>query len=403
MAAHVFRAGLWEREGFTTTNPHWYGGHHVPAYSLLFPPLTGALGPRLPGVLAAVAATWLVAGLARRHAPSPRAATAGTWLFAAGALANVVVGRMPFTVGVALAAAAWWCADRCRPGWAAAASLACVWTSPVAGLFLALTAVAALARGPDGIRAAAVLALPVALGGGALAALFPEGGTEAFVATAFWPQLAVCAAALTLLDARLRPAAAAYLVLLAAAFALPNPVGQNAARLGVLVGPALLVLAPRAGAPRAALLAAGLSLVYLQWLPAVRAVAEAQGDPSVRAGFHAELVETVAGRLEPGERVEVVFTRNHWEAAHVAPAAPLARGWQRQLDRRVNGLFYAEAPLTAARYRAWLRRMDVRFVALPAVPLDHSARAEAALLRTPPGYLTPVRDSGRWKIWEVRG
>src|SRR3954449_11540624 len=102
MAAHVFRTGLWQREGFTDVNPQWYGGHHVPAYSLLFPPLGAALGPRLPGVLAAGRATALFAPLARTHAPSAQAGRAATWLFAAGVLSNVVVGRMPFTLGLAL-------------------------------------------------------------------------------------------------------------------------------------------------------------------------------------------------------------------------------------------------------------------------------------------------------------
>ena len=64
-----------------------------------------------------------------------------------------------------------------------------------------------------------------------------------------------------------------YLVVLVAAFAIPNVFGQNALRLPVLLGPPLLLLAPRAGAPRFAIAAVLVALVYLQWLPAVRAVA----------------------------------------------------------------------------------------------------------------------------------
>ncbi len=422
MAAHVFRTELWAREGFTEVNPQWYGGHHVPAYSLLFPPLGAALGPRLVGVLAAVAAVALFASLARTHAPTPAAARLAAWLFAAGALSNVVIGRMPFTLGLALGVAAWWCAERRTTGrgglWPAAAlSLACAWASPVAGLFLVL---AAAARGAStsahgdrpgrwtaaALAPAAALAVPATAGALGVAALYPEGGTERFVATAFWPMLAVCAAALALVDPRrraIRIGGALYLALLAAAFALPNPLGQNALRLGVVLGPALLALAAGPRVPRPALLAAGLALVYLQWLPAVRAVAEASGDPSVRRDFHAELVRVLEPRLEPGERVEVVFTHNHWEAAFVAPAVPLARGWERQVDRKVNALFYdEERPLTHLRYRAWLRRMCVRYVALPAAPLDYSAEAEARLLRRgDAGYLTLVHASPRWRIWRV--
>ena len=41
-----------------------------------------------------------------------------------------------------------------------------------------------------------------------------------------------------------------------------------------------------------------------------------------------------------GVRVEIPFTDTHWEAYRVASEFPLARGWERQLDRDDNGLFY---------------------------------------------------------------
>ena len=75
------------------------------------------------------------------------------------------------------------------------------------------------------------------------------------------------------------------------------------------------------------------------------------------------------------------LTRNHWEAAYVAPHIPLARGWHRQLDREANGLFYGDEPLNAATYLAWLHALAVRWVALPNASLDVSAQHEAAILR----------------------
>ena len=42
LAAQVYRAGLFEREGYTLYDLYWYGGHHMPGYSLLFPPLARA-------------------------------------------------------------------------------------------------------------------------------------------------------------------------------------------------------------------------------------------------------------------------------------------------------------------------------------------------------------------------
>jgi hypothetical protein len=409
MAAHAFRAWLFDTEGMTVWNAQWYGGHHVLGYSMLFAPLAAWPGPAWVGVLGAVAATAAFVPLAREAAPSPGIATAATWLFAAGVLSNVVIGRMPFTLGIALAVAAWLCAERATVAWralAAVLALACVLASPVAGAFLALAAAArAAGSGREALGLAATLVLPVAVGGATMAVLFPEGGDDRFVATAFWPMLAVSVAAAVLLapDRRvLRAGVILYLVVLVGAFAIPNVFGQNALRLPVLLGPPLLLLAPRAGAPRFAIAAVLLALVYLQWLPAVRAVAEASGDPSTEEAFFADPRAFLEGAVRPGERVEVAFTHNHWEAAHLATAVPLARGWERQLDEKANPLFYDDRPLTPERYHRWLQDSAVRWVALPDAPLDYSAEAEARLLEQGLPYLRLAHESADWKIWEVR-
>ncbi len=409
MAAHAFRAWLFDSQGMTVWNAQWYGGHHVLGYSMLFAPLAAWPGPAWVGALGAVAATAAFVPIARAAAPSPGAATAATWLFAAGVLSNVVIGRMPFTLGIALAVAAWLCAERSRAVWRVAAAvlaLACVLASPVAGAFLVLAAAARAAGigGRDEYVRAAVLALPVTVGGGTMAALFPEGGDDRFVATAFWPMLAVAAAAAALLAPgrrALRVGALLYLGVLVAAFVIPTPFGQNALRLPVLLGPALLVLAPRAAAPRAALAVVLVALLYLQWLPAVRAVAEANGDPSTEESFFADPRAFLEGVVRPGERVEVAFTHNHWEAAHLASAVPLARGWERQLDEKANPLFYDGRPLTPERYHRWLRDGAVHWVALPDAPLDYSAKAEARLLKRGAPFLRVAHRSPGWTIWEV--
>ena len=398
LAAHEYRAWLWDAEGFTVWNAQWYGGHHVPGYSLLFPPLGGLLGAPAAVALAGVASAAALVALARDAAPADRRELAG-WIAAAGAAANLVAGRGPFALGIAFAALALLLARRGRSGWAAAASLAAVWSSPVAGLFLALAGAAWwLAKRPP---AAAAVTLPAVGGGLLLAGLFPEGGEERFVATAFWPMLAVCAAATALLrDRTLRLAALAYLALLVAAFLLPTPVGQNALRLGVLAGPALLAVA--GVGPRAALLLVGAALLYLQWLPAVRAVGESRGDPATAASFHAPLLDFLVRAAAPGDRVEVVFTRGHWEATHVAKHWALARGWERQLDLEVNRLFYSDG-LTPDRYEAWLRHEAIRWVALPDAPLDFSAREEARIVASGPAFLRPAALTGGWRVYEVRG
>ena len=68
LAAQEYRADL----GLTLWNNGWFAGHHTPGYSVLFPPLGGALGVRLTGALAAVAAAALFAPLARRHGADGR-------------------------------------------------------------------------------------------------------------------------------------------------------------------------------------------------------------------------------------------------------------------------------------------------------------------------------------------
>ena len=410
MAAHAFRAWLFDTEGMTVWNAQWYGGHHVLGYSTLFAPLAAWPGPAWAGAIAAVAATAGFVPIARAAAPSTEAASAATWLFAAGVLSNVVIGRMPFTLGIALAVGAWLCArpDR-HAAWRVAAgvlSLACVLASPGAGVFLALAGVAlVLARGRGALVRAAVLALPVAAGGTAMYLLFPEGGDDRFVATAFWPMLLVVIAATALLaPARrtLRVGAVLYAAVLVAAFVIPTPFGQNALRLPVLLGPALLLIAPRAGVPRAAFAVVLAALLYLQWLPAVRAVAEAHGDPSTEAAFFEAPRAFLQDAVAPGERVEVAFTHNHWEVAHLATAVPLARGWERQLDEKANPVFYDDLPLTPWRYHRWLREAGVHWVALPDAPLDYSAKAEGRLLERGLPYLRPAHRADGWRIWEVR-
>jgi len=407
MAAHSYRAWLFQHEGLTPWNAQWYGGHHVLGYSLLFAPLAALAGPAAIGVLSALAAVALFVPLARAAAQTPEAASAASWLFTAGVLSNLAIGRMPFLLGIALGLGAWVCARRRRRVASGALALASMWASPVAGVFVLLGAAAkAIADGRPGRAAAAWLAVPALAGGIVLWHLFPEGGTDRFAATAFWPMLAVSVAGVALLAPVRRTLWAAgllYLAVLIGAFVVPSPFGQNALRLGVLAGPSVLALAHRRRVPVPALAVVGVGLLYLQWLPAVRAVAEAHGDPSTHPAFQAEARDFLARAAKPGERVEVPLTMNHWEADDVAKVVPLARGWERQLDQKANPLFYSKRTLTPARYHAWLRENAVRWVALPDAKLDYSARAEARLLDRGARFLKLVHRSPRWRIWEVQG
>ena len=73
-------------------------------------------------------------------------------------------------------------------------------------------------------------------------------------------------------------------------------------------------------------------------------------------------------------RIEVPFTRAHWEAAFLAPHVLLARGWERQLDKRYDRVLESHS-LSAASYRGWLDREGVSYVALPDAPSTSPATA----------------------------
>jgi hypothetical protein len=311
---------------------------------------------------------------------------------------------VPFTLGVALALGALLAAQRGRRTTALALAGVTALASPVAAAFVALAGVAwTVGAGRRlGLALAAAALAPVAL----LMAIFPEGGTEPFGASAFWPALAVLAALAAALPSQqrvLRAGAVLYALAVVACFAVPTAVGGNVTRLAALAaGP---VVACVWGTRRPLVLAAvAVPLVYWQAMPPIRDLAVAAGDPSTRASYYARLIDRL-GR-EPGSdgplRVEVPFTRAHWEAAHLAEHVAIARGWERQLDRQRNGLFY-DGDLTPARYTAWLHDNAIAFVALPDVALDDSGRAEAALVRAGLPALREVWRDPHWRLFHVAG
>ena len=127
-----------------------------------------------------------------------------------------------------------------------------------------------------------------------------------------------------------------------------------------------------------------------------------RSDPSSSASYYAPLLRFLEHQPSTA-RVEIPFTRDHWEAVFVASHAPLARGWERQLDMTYNSLFYERRPLSAEAYHRWLVDSGVTWVALPDVPLDYSARAEARLLNGGLSYLQPVWHDAHWRLWRVEG
>lgn len=415
LAAQTYRAELFRNEGFLAWDNAWYGGHHMPGYSVLFPPLAALLGARLVGALAAVAAAWLFERIAAEHF-GVRGARVGSVWFAAATGVNLLTGRLTFALGVAFALACVLAATHRRPWWACLAAAGATCASPVAGLFLGLGAAAWFLGGgrrPDPTRPsmlrrqhAFAVGCAAVLPALFLAVAFPEGGVEPFVASSFWPSLLGLGLIVVFLpkDERvLRYGILLYALATVASYVLDTPMGGNVTRLGaVIAGPVLACLLWQKQ-PRL-LLVLAVPLVYWQWTAPVRDWVKGSGDPSVHAAYYTGVVgflERDPGAAARTFRVEVPFTRNHWESRWVGEHLPLARGWERQLDIKVNEVFY-EGTLTPARYARWLRENGVRYVALPDVTLDHSAQAEARLVRGGLPYLRPVWRDAHWRVFRVR-
>jgi len=410
LAAQVYRVSLFRQVGFAVWDEHWYAGHALPGYSLTFPPLAALLGMRTVAALSVLASAVLCERLLR-HLYGEAARWGAVW-FALDAVADIWIGRLTFALGVTFAVAAVLVFVRGRAGFAVLLAALCALGSPVAGLLLALLALtcSVLGRSP---RAVLLLGAPAVCVAVALAALFPEGGWEPYPVTSFLATVAVVLGFLWALPARergLRAGALVYLGVCVLSVAVHTPMGANVERYGLLLaGPLLLCALARAGsaparrgsrplAPAAVLVLCGIA-VWTVWGP-VRETAAVAGDPSTGAAYYAPLQRFLASHGGRLARVEVPFTRGHWEAAWLAPTVSLARGWEKQLDTRYD-LVLLRRGLTAAGYREWLRRQAVSYVALPDVPLDPSSAQEGRLIEHGLPYLRVVFASGHWRVYRV--
>ena len=411
LAAQTFRTEHFEENGFAVWNNAWYEGHHLPSYSLLYPPLASLLGVRLVGVIAAVAAAGLFAALAERRY-GQRARVGALW-FGAATATNLFTGRLTFALGVALGLAALLALQRGRGRLSGALAVLTSFASPVAGLFLALAgAAAAIAarRAPaaelGAWRGGATVALASILAIAALGLAFPIDGVEPFVTTAFQNVPIFAAAALILIpgdERALRWGVGLYVLAALCLFAFDNAVGGNFTRLGALFGGPVLALVLAGRRPLALALVA-LPLVWWQWSAPVRDLSDALGDPSVEASFHAPLVDELDRRTVGAPvRVHVTPTRNRWEAVHVARSYPLARGWLRQAESDDFERFQ-DGRLSAGSYLDWLRDAGVSYVAVPLdVELDYLAEDEADLIEDGLPYLEAVWENEDWRLYEVAG
>jgi hypothetical protein len=401
-AAQVFRSGLFDSQGLAAWDNFWFGGHHLPGYGLLLPALGALIGPRLVGVLSAVVASLLFSAIAYRRF-GERARLGVIW-FATATSISLFTGRLTFALGVAVALAAVYSMQSGHRLLAIFFAALTPLASPVAALFLAcgVVAYAIAERSRRGLELA-LIAVGMAV---LMSSAFPEGGTEPFDFSSYEPAILVTIAvfvALPVEERLLRYSVAAYAVALTAAFLIQTPMGGNATRMGsLLLGPVLAFGLWRR--QRFYLILLVPVLIYWQWSPVVRDLEQVSAQPSVKPGFYAPLIDYLRGQPHhDAYRVEVLPEEHHWESAYVPRGIYIARGWERQLDRKLNPLFYQSAPLTGPQYRSWLDDLGVGYVAVPHAPLDYAGRPEKRMLkRGPPRYLERVYRSQDWTVYKVR-
>jgi hypothetical protein len=386
-------------------NLSWYGGMHVASYSVLSPYAMAWLGVRTVAVLSGVAASWAAAALfvragVRRPLWPAVAASLALWC-------DVASGRTTFALGTAFGIAACLAltgTSRNLPltaGWSALATMA----SPVAGLFLLVAGAAWLLT--SDLWRAAVLVVPPIVVVGLTTLAFPFSGEQPM---SFGRIEHPCVfSALIVLCAprqwrRLRLGCAVYALGVVLAYCVASPVGDNVERLAEVFAPAALLaclLAPGRGRLRAMALVVGFA-VSVTWL-AQQTANDLTISTSVPAwAAHTRPVVAELGDLGADRtRVEVVPDRDHREAVAFASHFDLARGWNRQVDLRRNGLFY-DGTFSASTYLAWLHEQAVGYVVLHDGRPDDHAVLEAALVRHPPDWLQPVWHDADYSVFRVR-
>jgi hypothetical protein len=159
---------------------------------------------------------------------------------------------------------------------------------------------------------------------------------------------------------------------------------------------------------RAPLVAGLVAAIAWSVQPGVIAARDWWGDESLDAAFYEPLVTQLRARNRDGQpigRLEIPFTKNHWESYFVVAAdIPYARGWERQVDLIRNEPLY-DPTLTVAEYHDWLLANGVRWVAIPGVALDHAGVVEEHLIDQPGAseieWLRPVWFNDDWRLFEV--
>ncbi|HET7127988.1 MAG TPA: hypothetical protein VFJ93_02815 [Gaiellaceae bacterium] len=408
-AAHSYQRTFLLQHGFAIWNNFWYAGRYsFVTYSVLYYPLAALVGIRVLAVLSvAGCALGFSAVVLRQWGPSSRLASRTFAVLSAGIVASAA---FPFALGFSFALLALWALQARRRGWFAACALLTLAASPLGFAFLVVALVGVVSarrtlRDANVQIAAVVGCIALEL---VLWRLFGDGGHFPYGLLQLAPSLLFGGIGLVVTrgipEARLlRGLFWTYLGVCIVAYLVPTAVGSNLERLRYVALPvAFIAAALRAWRPLWLVVPAALLAGIWNTTPIFSTLARASTDPESSRAYWQPAVSYLRDNLSPSYRVEVVDTAEHWPAAYLPDAGiPIVRGWYRQSDFPQNKLLY-DSKLGGRAYRAWLRRLAVRYVLLTDAPVDYSSRREAALIRTGRSGLIPVKVLPHMTVYELR-
>lgn len=396
LSAQLARADFARQQPLTPVDLRWFGGTFPLGYSLWVPSVMAVLGAKIVGALSAVASTYLFTRLLQ--GAGARRPFAGGVAAALCQVANLVEGRVAFGAGLVCGLAALLSLSRHRRSRAAFLSLLAGAANPVVALLLWVCAAVALARRRmiDALTLTVASAIPVAI----IAGLFADGGNEPFGRSDALHALGasvVVALVIPLRYKAIRLGAVLGIVMVLAAYFVHTPVGSNATRLSLLFAIPLVVALVEL---KAVITLATIVIAIAVQVPFTFGTLQAAGSPATTASYYQPLLEEIESRGQVSGRLEVPEMIGHWDSYFVARSVPLARGWLRQVDTKLNGtVLYDHAP-TAATYRSFLDDNAVEYVAVPDARLSSFGRREVASLATMP-YLQKVWTGSHWTLYSV--
>lgn len=407
LSAQMARADFTRNHPFALLDLRWFGGVQPFGYTLWVSFLMALIGSRVVGAIAAVASTILTTRLFLRAG-----ARRPAWGGAAAAIcqaSNLAEGRVTFACGMACGLAALLALPDLAPdpaSWrrtrvvAAVFALLCGAASPVAAMLLWLCSGVLLLRRRigDAIILSIFSAIPTAV----MVVVFADGGPQPFnsgdalraaLVTAF------VAAVLPRRYAMVRLGALLGVVMVLLAFLLDTPVGGNAMRLSLLFAVPTVIALVEARARWAFPL---LAVAVVLQTPVTWGTLAGAGAPQTRMAYYQPMIDAVQHGEPLTGRVQIPELNGHWESVYAARKLPLARGWLRQADTKLNSDPFYGHPITDETYRRWLDLNGVQYVAVSNARLTHTGNRERDFIReSKPSYLTVAYRDRDWTLYSV--